>query len=88
MDELAAFQIRSPRVGYALALAHKQRRPPALISVPELQRMLVAHGIIIAFFNEVRYEDGHFVPEDAAARLDGVKGALPRTGAAVTIVAS
>jgi len=50
--------------------------------------MLVAHGIIIAFFNEVRYEDGHFVPEDAAARLDGVKGALPRTGAAVTIVAS
>src|SRR6185312_8037309 len=40
---------------YALALAHAERRPPALVSVPELQHTLVEHGIMITFFNDVRY---------------------------------
>src|SRR4029077_5619758 len=63
--------------GYSLALAHAERRPPALISVPQLQRILVKHGIMITFFNDVRYEDGHFAPEDAAAQLGGVHGLFP-----------
>jgi hypothetical protein len=63
--------------GYALVLAHAQHQPPALISVPQLQRILVERGIMITFFNDVRYEGGHFVPEDAAAQHGGVRGLFP-----------
>lgn len=62
---------------YALALARKEGRPPALISVPQLQRTLVERGIMITFFNDIRYESGRFPPEDAAAQLGGVKGRFP-----------
>jgi hypothetical protein len=62
---------------HAIVLAHTQRRPPAQIPVPQLQRILVERGIMITFFNDVRYEGERFAPEDAAAQLDGVRGLFP-----------
>lgn len=60
--------------GHAVVLAHAEGRPAAMISVPQLQRILVERGIMITFFNDVRYEAGRFSAEDADAQLGGVRG--------------
>jgi hypothetical protein len=62
---------------YAIVLAREKHQAPALISVPQLQRVLVERGIMITFFNDVRYKDSLFVPEDAAAQHGGVRGLFP-----------
>jgi hypothetical protein len=60
--------------GYALVLAHGAHRPPGLVEVPRLQRLLVEHGVMISFFNDVRYGQGRFPDEDAAAQYWGARG--------------
>jgi len=68
---------RRGELGYVLAQAHKKHQFPALISVPELQHTLVDHDILITFFNDIQFKNGHLAPEDAAAQLGGVQGRFP-----------